>query len=439
MTLSRVAPRELILKDFNNLKSQERLFTSDEIEDLILMQSLEGRAHNGSGAFGKMYYVNTSMDDIVVALGLKPQRVRELRQQLIDEVVEYVKDALNGKGKEKLLNKNSKPLLGIPLFKDRIVNPKDILKGLYFGGLRDDHSIRKKTEDLYKINIGYGKCFLVDIEKMNEMGLDAEILAHQPNMDKIEYYKTSGLIIKDEDLAAADSYRYRYFYIRYKVGPGQSDDAAIIFSGLIYNTDVALGVFLSDAIDTLEKYSLCFKDQDDELSYYIKEHDASLAASLDEAYEIAYLAAIPEGREENIPDSSLRYLLTIEPESHISTLENHLNFIEKKLYFPIVISYKKIHATGFYDYIRDRMILTKKKEPIVTFSVFEKEFSKTLGELASKDFFLMQKDISLKEAMGSVISKKSNLIVVQDAEKNVVGVLNANDFLHLLTKRPNNA
>ena len=50
------------------------------------------------------------------------------------------------------------------------------------------------------------------------------------------------------------------------MGPGQSDDAAIVTAGLLYNVDVALGVFLADAIDTLEKYVPAYYDQDKALA-----------------------------------------------------------------------------------------------------------------------------------------------------------------------------
>jgi len=61
-------------------------------------------------------------------------------------------------------------------------------------------------------------------------------------------------------------------------GPGQSDDAAIVASGLLYNVDVALGVFLADAIDTLEKYVSIYRDQDNNLARYIKENYTFLDA-----------------------------------------------------------------------------------------------------------------------------------------------------------------
>ena len=49
----KIAPKELIQQDFHNLKTQERLYTIPRVEDLVFMQSIEGRAHNGAGIFNK--------------------------------------------------------------------------------------------------------------------------------------------------------------------------------------------------------------------------------------------------------------------------------------------------------------------------------------------------------------------------------------------------
>ena len=167
----KIAPRELIQQDFRNLKTFVRLYTNPKIEELVFMQSMEGRAHNGAGAFNKRFYVNTTIDDIVSALSRSPKAIKAKRQELIDEIVDYVDSALADDARERLVTRNGKPLLGIPQFKERTVNAHDVLKGLYLGGLRDDPDIRKKTQELFKINIGYGKCYPINTKIMEEMGL----------------------------------------------------------------------------------------------------------------------------------------------------------------------------------------------------------------------------------------------------------------------------
>ena len=181
----KIAPSELIQQDFRNLRTSERLYTIPRVEELIFMQSIEGRAHNGAGSFNKRFYVNTTIDDVVSALGKSPKVVKAKRQELIDEIVEFVDSVLAEDPRERLVTKSGRPILGIPQFKERTVNYHDVLKGLYLGGLRDDPEIRKKAQGLYKINIGYGKCYLVNTRVMEELGLDGEILAHQENEDNI--------------------------------------------------------------------------------------------------------------------------------------------------------------------------------------------------------------------------------------------------------------
>ena len=105
MHLHSVAPKELIQADFDLLKSYEHLETTPEIEELLFMQSLEGRAHNGAGVFENRTFVNTTIDDVVRALGRDPDEVKARRQYLIDGIVNFAIDAMNGERRDKLINR----------------------------------------------------------------------------------------------------------------------------------------------------------------------------------------------------------------------------------------------------------------------------------------------------------------------------------------------
>ena len=87
MYLHSVAPKDLIQADYEVLKSYEHLETTREIEDLLFIQSLEGRAHNGSGVFNKRTYVNTTIEDVVTSLERDPREVQAKRQAIIDDIV----------------------------------------------------------------------------------------------------------------------------------------------------------------------------------------------------------------------------------------------------------------------------------------------------------------------------------------------------------------
>ncbi|MFH1189605.1 MAG: CBS domain-containing protein [Candidatus Omnitrophota bacterium] len=428
----KIALAELIQQDFRNLKSSERLYTIPRIEDLLFMQSIEGRAHNGSGAFNKRFYVNTTVDDIVSALGRSPKVIKTKRQELIDEIFEFVTSAIEDDPRDRLVTKGGRPLLGIPQFKDRTVNYHDILKGLYLGGLRDNPEIRKKAQGLYGINIGYGKCYLVNAKVMDEMGLDGEVLAHQEHEDRLNYYKSSGLIVDPVNSKRKLPKHVRYMYIRHHVGPGQSDDAAMVVSGLLYNVDVALGVFLADAVDTLEKYVSNYRDQDREIAFYIKDNYHFLDLDEKDVYELAYLAAIPEDRVDAIPDSSLRYLLAIDQETGQSSFETHLNFIEGKPFLPMAISYKRIMVTVLYDFVREKLSSINKE---VVFKIPEAllhELDSSVTKVMQRKFITVGPHTSLKSALAKVEARKGEIIIVKDEFGNILGVINPADFLIFL-------
>ncbi|KPK40171.1 MAG: hypothetical protein AMJ78_07485 [Omnitrophica WOR_2 bacterium SM23_29] len=433
--INKIAPYDIIRRDFEKVKETEELNTASEIAELIFIQSLEGRAHNGAGFFHKRFYVNTTIDDIVRALSLNPNDIKKRRQLLIDEIVEYVKEVIEGRPRNKLLNSKGTPLLGIPDFRHIEVNPHEVLKGIYIGGLRDNCEIRKATELRYEIKIGYGRCYPVNVDIMEDLGLDGEILAHQEHATSIELYKKDGLIIVPEKLSEVAPENIKYLYIRYALGPGQSDDAALVFTGFIYNKDVALGVFLADAIDSLEKYVLSYRDQDDELAHYVGENYLSLGVIMDEVYEIAYLSAIPEGKEEEIPDSSLRYFLSKDPQIGQCALESHLNFIQGKPYFPMFISYNRILSLDFYRYVKDKILELKKPEAVITSEELIKGLDRPVEEFMKRPPIIVKSGVPLKEVIEMMRQGGAEFIVIQAEDNTIKGVLSKNDLLRLLLER----
>lgn len=432
---SRIAPQELIQSDFRNLRGKEQLDTTPRIEELIFMQSLEGRAHNGAGAFHKRFYVNTSIDDIVKALGKDPRAIKQRRQELIDEITGFVRAVLDGRHPDKLVSQQGTPFLGIPLFTTRTVNPHDILKGLYLGGLRDDARIRQAAEEKYKMTIGYGQCYLINVEVMERMGLDGEILAHQEHESSIEQFTEDGLIVASNDADRMPQEQIKYFYIRHKLGPGQSDDAAIVSAGLRYhNVDIALGVFLADAVDTLEKYVPSYSDQDGELGFLIRDNVKELGITIDQVYELTYLSAIPEGREEETPDSSLRYLLAIDSRTGQSALESHINFIEGKPFFPMAISYNRIITTAFYDYIKERLSGFMKPGELEAFAV-DKGLDMPIRDLARKKVMCVPSGASIKKVFDELKETEAEMIVIQDDKGVIVGTVTPKTIFQMMGAR----
>jgi CBS domain-containing protein len=334
---------------------------------------------------------------------------------------------MHGGKRDRLINADGEPFLGQPLFRDRHVNSRDVLRGLYLGGLRDNPDVRKETEKAHQVKIGGGRCYIVDIKTMLDMNLDGEKLAEEAHEDKLNDYHRRGLIVSTE--GAADPKTQRYFYIRHRLGPGQSDDAAFIMAGILYNPDVALGVFLADAIDTIEKYAPVYSDQDGNLSFLIARGFPQLGLSNDDVNELIALASIPEAEEHMVPDSSMRYLLALDPRSSSSAFRNHLDFIEGNPVLPLPVSYKRILSTQFYEYINRRLLNVRNLEKFAIPTMKLKELDRPLMDLAKKDYAVIAKDATIADAVRKFKESHSEILIVQDKNSKVVGTIRPSDLL----------
>lgn len=348
----RVAPYNLIQRDFTHLDSAEHLRTTWDVERLIFIQSIQGHAHEGHASFHGSRYPDTSIDDISKALRLDPNWIRTERQHLIDEISTYVDRAIAGDDKIPLCNQAGIGFIGSSMFRGMEISPQDLLRGLYLGGLRDNPEVRFQMEAEYGVVIGGGDCYLVDTDVMHRMGLSEDILAHSAHEDMIEDYRESGLIVGD---SGRDGGNIKYLYIRHRRGPGASDDSAIIAAGLLYGFGTAVGVFLADAIDTLEKHVPVFSDQDQDLARKIKENYDKLDVTEAELRHIAYLCATPLDSDIQVPDSSLRHMLLIDRKHDLTAVESHLLFVQGKHYAPIHIGHENALNTDLYSYVADRI------------------------------------------------------------------------------------
>ncbi len=422
---------ELIRQDFEHLSKTTELDVSKESEDAILMQSVEGHAHNGAGMFHKRRFVNITISDIVTALELDPEQVKAYRQGLIDEIYQYVDLAIHGKAAPQLLNEEGQSFLRAGRLKNLIVSPASILKGLYLGGLRDDSEIRRDVEKEYNIKIGGGRSHFVDLRIMKHLNLDGEELAHEPHADSIEDYQKAGMIVPPEKCQYQESEFIRYFYVRDRMGPGHSDDAAIVSAGLLFDRDVALGVFLADAIDTLEKYVKRYCDQDNQLARLIADEYKDLNTSIEEVHRLIYLSTIPEKKVDVVPDSSLRYLLSIDKKTNQTLLDCYLAFIERKPLMPMAIWKSKITTTEFFSYINYRFLNFEAAEAHVASLPIAARLSRRVGEIMETGVMTIDQGVSVSEAIQKMLAGNKNFLVVTQNGGKIVGVVKASDLLRV--------
>lgn len=347
-----VAPADQLRADFKLLDDRDTLRTVWPNEQLILAQSVQGRAHEGHGSFNGRAYPDTTMDDVVRALRLSPEAVRAERQSLIDDIAEYVRLTIAGKPPAYLLNAAQEPLFGIGMLRYLQVEAADVLRGLYLGGLRDDADVRQEVAEETGVRMGGGKCYLVNQDVMRQMGLSGDRLAHGEWAEKIEEFKARGLIVGQE---GRDRPGVAYQYIRYRRGPGASDDAAIVAAGFRWGLGVAVGVFFADAIDTLEKYVPEFCDQDEAIAETIAREFADLKMGREEARQLTFWAAALDEDDYPIPDSSLRHLLAVDVKTDLCAIESHLLTILGVPCPVIGLDHERSSSHRFYAYVRKRM------------------------------------------------------------------------------------
>jgi hypothetical protein len=346
--LEGVAPPNMLRDDFLALNAKTVLRCADDVEQLLLMQSVEGHSHAGHGLFYGKTYPNTTVDDVARALRLDPMVVKLDRQLLIDEVQEFAERVVAGEKVCVACNGEGEPLLRCGALRQIEVDAVGVLRGLYTGGLRDGAEVRRLANARYGIEMGYGECRLVDQRVLHRLGLNGYDLSQQAHESDIADFEQEGLFAENGDPNVA------YMYVRYKVGPGAADDAAIVMAGKMYGLSGAVGCFLADAVDTLEKYVPEYSDQDSEISEWIERNFSGLGLTRDDAADLAYLCAIPNDMRGKLPDSSLRHMLQVERKHDQSTIESHFAYIAGRPFTPMVLDHGECTNVEFYDYCEQR-------------------------------------------------------------------------------------
>jgi hypothetical protein len=357
-SLRGVAPADLLVQDFRILDGRETLRCSWPAEQNLLIQSVIGHAHEGHGLFRGRRFPNTTMDDIARALRLDPMAVRRERAALIDGVAEYIERVLAGGDGGVLVDAHGRPLLSmgsLPLLGN--VDGAGVLRGFYLGSLRDDSAIRVGAEARYGLAIGGGDSYIVDLAAMDRAGLDAEKLAHEDHdAEAIARLRETGVIVADE---GPDSDETAYLYVRHRRGVGTSDDACIVLCGLLHGFSAGVGAFLADAVDTLEKYVPVFGGRDGALAGRIeREWGDRLGLGREDVEDMAFLCA-DESR--NVPDSSLRHLLSVDRRYDQCAAEAHLLFLLGRPYAPLGLSHERSPNAAFYSYCEARLRAWREK------------------------------------------------------------------------------
>lgn len=349
----RIAPPDLIARDFRELDGRTIIDGTWSLERALLEIAVTSHAHAGHGAFQGRRFVDTTEDHVARALGLDARAEKEQRQRWISEVRAYAEAAIRGDAPRHTVRPDGFPLFGIGMFRWLEVDPREVLVGLVVGGLRDNPEWRRKAQEAYGIAIGYGEAHPVNVERMAEEGLNGETLAREGHAHRLDDLRAEGVVLPEGTPLGGD---VQSLYVRYQEGPGASDDAAVLFAGRLHGIGAAVGCYLADAIDTLEKYTPVYADQDEQIAAMIRERAPDLGVTDDMVVRLTYLASTPEDMLDTLPDSTMRHFLERDLAVDQSILQSHFLWLTGRPWSRMRMGHHPLmDNAALYDYIETRL------------------------------------------------------------------------------------
>lgn len=394
-------PKELVVADFYDLLDNIQLRTDETNRKLLLMQTIQGHANMADGKFRTnedkaecMKYPNATIDDIALLLdkdkrlNMNHTEVKKKRYENIMEIKEVMMGIIKGERIQKLQNSKGKPLLGIPFFNTTYIqNPINVLTGFYLGSIMDNYiTWRKQLEkEPYNLKMGGGECVAVNMKKLNKETLDEILKENEPLAmefaskctegfslgtlaneewgDNVQLLYDKGVVIRKDEVKATKYIKNAY--VRHKRGKGVSDNAAVVMAGLLYGKkdmqdgiETALGVFLADAVDTLDKYVPVIHRHglDESIGEEIRK-SGKLNLAYKEKLNFIFFSAIHPKKK--MPDCSQRYFLQIDEETEDTAIENHLSYLKGDTPKSMIFGHKAPHvgvaSEDFYNTIEEQL------------------------------------------------------------------------------------
>jgi hypothetical protein len=357
--------RRLCCDDFQFLMSQN-IDAPGDILEVLLPQSVVGRAQNGHGWFVDEYgsplsFREATFDRVLTQLEetwphLRHDKVRQRRTLLTEAVQTHVMANIHNPRMN--LETGTGPMLGAGFLAEREVDTKAFLTGMVLAGFMDDIDHRRETRKQYSkdfsgdwYELGGGEIRVVNRGLFQASGI---VDAGQDAWDDhgLEELERLGVLIPaDEKIWEYPQYDQVYF--RRRLGDGVCDDLALIAIGVRHGLDAMLGAFVMDGLDTYDKFLSRFttKGSDTRLAEDIQaawreKHGIPLVPDA-ELFDLIWFAAKNNSPRVNM-SSSHRRLLQTEAGAGVPTVLHHWRFIEGKPLTPIKLGFARVPAEEFY-------------------------------------------------------------------------------------------
>lgn len=365
--------RTLCQADFDYLLSQ-RFDASTDVLQLLLPQSVVGRAQNGHGWFTDEFgspriFREATFERVLTELektwpDMRGDHVRERRSRLVETVRDHVLANLDTTTMG--LKTADGPLFGVGFLRGVEVDTRDFLRGFVLAGFMDDEAHRRMTVawngrdfEGHPYILGGGEIRIVDRQCFRLAGIVDP--GREPWDDAaIDELERIGVIMRDDEDREWTYPKYDQAYFRRRPGEGVCDDMAMIRIGAEHGFDAMLGAFVMDAIDTYDKYLARFTS---------KGVDLALAETIQEVWRERNDAPLVSGEEildlirfaakNNAPRTSLssshRRLIQIESRGRVPTLLNHWKFITGETLDEVKLGFARVSAREFYATARTRL------------------------------------------------------------------------------------
>jgi len=248
---------QLIKDQFEETFYDNHLAIDDKTKELLLPQTILGNAQKGHRKFYQNARPETTMTDIIQALNMNPEIVRQERQELMEDFKNCILDIFLH-GKETLTNRDGKPIYGVKFLEDFQIKPtKEFFQGGALVGRMDTAMWRQCTKRYSPKNLkgklfelGCGEEHPINTSELERLYLNVTKLAEEPHSK--QDLKEKGIIVNKERLALGPP--YENLFVRYEKGLGVCDDMALTSIGLIYGKPAAHLGFCIDATDTYTKF-----------------------------------------------------------------------------------------------------------------------------------------------------------------------------------------
>ena len=360
-----IKQKKLIEDQYWELYNTLDLQLTNEAKKVILPQTVCGRANEGHGFFRGQKISGIQISDVVSSIrGINLEGILLIRQNMVDEFIWSIGNLMDGKINQ-LVNKKGQPIYGVSFLSDLpIENDKEAFKGAVIIGRMDSHIWREKTTKKFKttlkgkpFKIGYGKEYLINLKKLEPLGLNPHNLSKEAHSKKtIQDYRKKGIIVQKKRKGIET------VFIRHKQGLGICDDMAITSLGFLHGEPAMILGWCIDATDTYSKFIKYPVEggADEWIGEYTakrwhKKYHEELVTP-EECMEIIYL-----GAKNNVPisfSSSHRRFTEKEPGANTATFLEHLNFVRTGRFNPNYhLGFEQIPSRKFYNNIKRRFEL----------------------------------------------------------------------------------